>query len=639
MHRLLKRQLKRYLPDPQDQRRFNDLLEVIDQAYQQQDVDREMLERSLQLTSEELLQRNHKLRINLQEQAASQQALKQSYQILDATLNASQEGVLVINTDGHPAVYNQRYLALSQLSPDEIQRMDLRDLMKNSMSLVTEPQKLQHQVESLINSPGDFLHEVYRSHNNHWVEAYACNDPVAGFIWMLRDTTEIREKEQTIEHQARHDALTQLPNRVLLLDRMENAIQRAQRQKKRLAVCYLDLDAFKAVNDSLGHDAGDVLLQQVSQRLKNRIRESDTLARIGGDEFVILLDAVRNQEEVLYLAERLLETLAEPIPVNDRTFFIGASMGIAMYPNDGTTPGALLKNADIAMYRAKENGKNRFHFFTPSLERIAQHRLTMETNLRHALENDELELFYQPKFFLQQHGAAAGTAATHSFEALIRWPQKDGSFIPPDSFIHIAEDAGMIGRVSDWVLRQAAQQAKHWYERGFNANISINISPKQFLIPDFDKDIISTLETLQLPHNLISIEITESLLMQDLNNARQVLEYFRSNGIYIYLDDFGTGFSSLNYLKNLPVDAIKIDRTFVKDLSNSNADQAIASSIIALGKNLDMLVVAEGVETSEQAKFLIDSGCDLAQGYFYGRPLPAEQAEQFLITLPLSKPG
>ncbi|UTW47322.1 bifunctional diguanylate cyclase/phosphodiesterase [Bacterioplanoides sp. SCSIO 12839] len=639
MHRLLKRQLKRYLPDPQDQHRFKDLLEVIDQAYQQQDVDREMLERSLQLTSEELLQRNHKLRINLQEQAASQQALKQSYQILDATLNASQEGVLVINTDGHPAVYNQRYLALSQLSPDEIQRMDLRDLMKNSMSLVTEPQKLQHQVESLINSPGDFLHEVYRSHNNHWVEAYACNDPVAGFIWMLRDTTEIREKEQTIEHQARHDALTQLPNRVLLLDRMENAIQRAQRQKKRLAVCYLDLDAFKAVNDSLGHDAGDVLLQQVSQRLKNRIRESDTLARIGGDEFVILLDAVRNQEEVLYLAERLLETLAEPIPVNDRTFFIGASMGIAMYPNDGTTPGALLKNADIAMYRAKENGKNRFHFFTPSLERIAQHRLTMETNLRHALENDELELFYQPKFFLQQHGATAGTTATHSFEALIRWPQKDGSFIPPDSFIHIAEDAGMIGRVSDWVLRQAAQQAKHWYERGFNANISINISPKQFLIPDFDKDIISTLETLQLPHNLISIEITESLLMQDLNNARQVLEYFRSNGIYIYLDDFGTGFSSLNYLKNLPVDAIKIDRTFVKDLSNSNADQAIASSIIALGKNLDMLVVAEGVETSEQAKFLIDSGCDLAQGYFYGRPLPAEQAEQFLTPLPLSKPG
>lgn len=638
MHRLLKRQLKRYLPDSQDQHRFNDLLEVINQAYQQNDVDREMLERSLQLTSEELLQRNHKLRINLQEQAASQQALKQSYQILDATLNASQEGVLVVNPDGHPAVYNQRYLALSQLSPDEIQRMDLRDLMKNSMSLVTEPQKLKHQIESLINSPGYFLHEVYRSHNNHWIEAYACNDPVAGFIWMLRDTTEIREKEQTIEHQARHDALTQLPNRVLLLDRMENAIQRAHRQQKRLAVCYLDLDAFKAVNDSLGHDAGDLLLQQVSQRLKQTIRECDTLARIGGDEFVILLDAVRNQEEVLYLAERLLETLAEPIPVNDRTFFIGASMGIAMYPNDGTTPGTLLKNADIAMYRAKENGKNRFHFFTPSLERIAQHRLTMETNLRHALKNDELELFYQPKFFLQQQGATVSAPATHSFEALIRWPQKDGSFIPPDSFIHIAEDAGMIGHISDWVLYQAAQQAKHWHERGFNANISINISPKQFLIPGFDKDIINTLKTFDLPHNLISIEITESLLMQDLNNARQVLEYFRSNGIYIYLDDFGTGFSSLNYLKNLPVDAIKIDRTFVKDLSNSNADQAIASSIIALGKNLDMLIVAEGVETPEQAKFLIDNGCDLAQGYFYGRPLPAEQAEQFLTTLPLSKP-
>jgi len=628
MHRLLKRQLKRHysgnLPEA-----LQPLLHAIDQAYQQADVEREMLQRSLQLTSEELLERNQKLELNLHEQAASQQALQQSFQIINATLNASQEGVLVINHQGIPIVYNERYLKINRLTEQQIQTMNFVQLMQNSKSRVTEPERLQRQLEQLQHNPGASNHELYRSHQGRWIEAYACNDPIAGFIWMLRDITEVREKEETIAHQARHDALTQLPNRILLLDRLDNAIQRSQRQKQKLAVCYLDLDAFKTVNDSLGHDAGDVLLKQVSNRLKTRIRDSDTLARIGGDEFVIVMDGIRNQEEVLYLAERVLGTLAEPILMQGRKFFIGASMGIALFPNDGETSGALLKNADIAMYRAKENGKNRFHFFTPALERIAQHRLTMETNLRRALDNNELELYYQPKVYLQQDASQQQSGKLHSFEALLRWPQKDGGFISPDSFIHIAEDAGLIGYIGQWVLEQAAKQAKHWHEQGFDTNISINISPKQFLLPDFEQEIVSTLQRLDIPDHLISIEITESLLMQDLNSARSVLEYFRNHGVYIYLDDFGTGFSSLNYLKNLPVDAIKIDRTFVKDLSTSNADQAIASSIIALGKNLDMMVVAEGVETLAQAQFLIDHGCDLAQGYYFGRPMSAAQANQF----------
>jgi EAL domain-containing protein (putative c-di-GMP-specific phosphodiesterase class I) len=257
------------------------------------------------------------------------------------------------------------------------------------------------------------------------------------------------------------------------------------------------------------------------------------------------------------------------------------------------------------MYRAKANGKNCFHFFTPSLERIALQRMSMETNLRSALEKNQLALFYQPKVCLRDLPDGMETGHLHSFEALLRWPQINGGFISPESFIHIAEDAGMIGRIGYWVLQQACLQAKDWYDQGYNANISINISPRQFLI-------------------------TESLLMQDLSHARTVLKYFRDNGIFIYLDDFGTGFSSLNYLKNLPVDAIKIDRTFVKDLSSSNADQAIAASIITLGKNLDMLIVAEGIENAEQADFLIRNGCDLAQGYYYGHPISAEQASSYL---------
>lgn len=628
MHRVLKQQVEQYLageiPDY-----LYPLLDAIDTAYEKADRDNTDLTRSLRNISNELLLKNKKLQLNLEEQKASQRELSRSFGIINATLDASQEGVLVINPDGIPILFNDRYLQINQLTEPQLMSMTQQELLQNSMDRITEPERLKQHMTSLLKQPGNSSRGIYQRHDGNWFEAYACHDQIAGLIWMLRDITELREKDATIEHQAQHDSLTRLPNRTRLLDRMESAIHRADQHRQRFAVCYLDLDAFKTVNDSLGHDAGDQLLIKVSKRLKKHIREDDTLARIGGDEFVIILDNINHQEQVLYLSECLLMTLNEPIMLAGRKFFVGASMGIAMYPNDGEEPGVLLKNADIAMYRAKENGKNRFHFFTPSLERIAQQRLTMETNLRRALENDELELYYQPKVFLQNGRQGQHQGDLHSFEALLRWPQPGGGFISPESFIHVAEEAGMIDQISQWVLRQAAQQAKEWHSRGFHCNISINISPKQFLIPHFEHDIIDTLKALETPVDLISLEITESLLMQDLDSARYVLEFFRENGVKIYLDDFGTGFSSLNYLKNLPVDSIKIDRTFVKDLSNNTADQAIASSIIALGKNLGMSIVAEGVETQAQANILIAEGCDLAQGYYYGRPVNAAEAEQF----------
>lgn len=627
MHRVLKQQIAQYLageiPEP-----LSPLLDAINATYEKADVERSELEQSLHSSSEKLLLQNKKLNLNLKEQQAAQQELSRSFSIINATLDASQEGVLVINHDGIPILFNDRYLQINQLTESRLMSMTHQDLLQNSMNRITEPDRLKLQMTSLAGKPGSDNRGIYQSYDGHWIEAYACNDPVAGFIWMLRDITEVRKKEATIAHQAQHDALTELPNRTLLLDRMENAIHRADQNHQRFAVCYLDLDGFKTINDSLGHDAGDQLLIKVSKRLQTRIRGGDTIARIGGDEFVIILDNVSHQEEVLYMAEGLLMALNDPIMFAGRQFFVGASMGIAMYPNDGRDPGVLLKNSDIAMYRAKQNGKNRFHFFTPSLERVAQHRLAMETKLRKAMEDEELELYYQPKVYLAGNERQP-TGTLHSFEALLRWPQAGGGFISPESFIHIAEDAGMIGHIGHWVLEQAAIQAKTWYEQGLKTNISINISPKQFLIPDFERDIIDTLKALDVPDNLISLEITESLLMQDLESARHVLEFFRKHGVQIYLDDFGTGFSSLNYLKNLPVDSIKIDRTFVKDLSNNPADQAIASSIIALGKNLGMSVVAEGVETQAQANILIAHGCDLAQGYYYGRPVSAAEAEQF----------
>lgn len=628
MHRLLKDQLKKHFKDgiPTE---FEPVLEALDNAYHQTDVNWDSLKQAFQVIPSELLAQNRILQQDLLTQTQQHISNNQYHQIISATLNASQEGIIVISHDERPVVFNTRYIEMNGLKREDVEAMNHRQLLQASMNGITEPSRLLQQMRSLKNKPGEDKREVYRSHDGHWIEAYACNNPIAGFIWMLRDITEIREKEETIAYQAQHDSLTQLPNRLLMHDRLEQAIQRASRENHRLAVCYLDLDAFKTINDSLGHDAGDQLLIKVSKRLKTRVREADTLARIGGDEFVIIFDAIKNQDEVLYMVERLMLALSEPILLEGRKFFIGTSIGIALFPDNGDNSGLLLRNADIAMYRAKDNGKNRFHFFTPSLERIAQHRMAMETNLRRALDNDELELHYQPKFYLQSSESIQTAGELHSFEALIRWPKSDGSYIPPSSFIHVAEDSGLISRVSQWVLETAAKQAKSWYQKGLKSNISINISAKQFLIPDFEIEIVDTLQRLKIPQDLISIEITESLLMQDLDNARRVLEYFRDNNVFIYLDDFGTGFSSLSYLKNLPIDALKIDRSFVKDLGKSKADQAIASSIIALGKNLDMLIVAEGIETPEQAQLLKDQGCDLAQGYYYGRPVNAGQAERF----------
>ncbi len=646
MHRLLKRQLKRHFQETVPET-FQPLLQAISSAYEQADLDREMLERSLALTAEELLERNQRLSQNLQTQQQAQADLKASYEILDATLNASKEGILVVSADtDRPIAVNKHYLLLMGLSEERINHMTGADLFRNSFLQLFEGQQLYDQLKEMRNHEHG-SHRIYPMRKGGWLEVYAVKHPVAGYIWMLRDISEIREKEETITYQAQHDSLTGLPNRVLLQDRLELSINRAQAQHSRIALCYIDLDGFKTINDSLGHASGDKLLIEVALRLKQGIKPQDTLARVGGDEFVFIMDDISSQDEVLQRADNMLATLMPPVELDQRSFFIGASIGIAMYPNDGESTGLLMRNADIAMYRAKANGKNCFHFFTPSLERIAQHRLQMETELRKAIEQDQLELYYQPKVFLQSDPRGARTGQLHSFEALLRWQRPDGSFVSPESFIHIAEEAGMISQIGQMVVEKACHQARQWLNEGYESNISINLSPRQFLIPGFHEDIVDTIRSYGIPSAMISVEITESLLMQDLVSARGVLEYFRAHDVFVYLDDFGSGFSSLNYLKTLPVDAIKIDRTFVRDLSTSRADRAIANTIITLGKQLNKLIVAEGIETVEQANFLIDSGCDLAQGYFYGHPVNGEAARHYFqlsptlpaATSPLAKPG
>ncbi len=630
MHQRLEQHIKQHLGEEASlPENFQALLRDVDRTYELLDQQRSDLMETLEQSARTMLERNATLTRNLESQRKSQQELSQSYEVLNATLNASNEGILVVDKDDHVVAFNDRYVELLRTSRDEVISRSGTDLFHYSCSLFSDKTKLHSQLAA-IRDPGTSSFDEYKFHDGTTLEIYGHHHEVAGFIWMIRDITEVREKEATISYQAYHDSLTGLPNRVHLQQKLSEAIEEATDTHKRFALCYLDLDGFKTINDSLGHSTGDELLIEVAQRLQGVLRPGDTLARVGGDEFIVLFNHVEHHDEVLESAEHLLLRLCDPIRLGRREFVIGASMGIAIYPTDGEEVGILMRNADIAMYRAKANGKNCYHLFTPSLERIAVQRMSLETSLRKALESNALELYYQPKVCLHDIRPGMSTGHLHSFEALLRWPKSNGEFVSPESFIHIAEDAGMIGRIGFWILEQACIQAKEWYQQGYQANISINISPRQFLIPNFHLDIVRTIKEIGIPTSLISVEITESLLMQDLTHARHVLEYFREHGIFIYLDDFGTGFSSLNYLKNLPVDAIKIDRTFVKDLSTSTADQAIAASIITLGKNLDMLIVAEGIETAEQADFLIRNGCDLAQGFYYGHPVSASDAEQFL---------
>ena len=630
MHRLLTRQIRRYLDDTSDPS-LQKFLQTIDQAYKQADEERAMVERSLQLASQELLERNRELKDQVNEMHDTQERLVHSHEILTATLNASKEAILVINHDDHPIAFNHCYEQLIGLNAAQISAQNGRQLFKHTATLIKDSELLYQQHEELT-QVGSESHAEYETIDGRTIEVVATHHEIAGLVWMLRDISRRRQNEQTIRHQAQHDALTGLPNRALLADRLGQAIHRAHRNHKKVAVCYIDLDGFKNINDSMGHDEGDKLLIAISSRFQSCIREADTLARIGGDEFVIIYEGISSHDEILHLAERILLSVEKPVQVDDRSYYIGASIGISLYPNDGEDTSGLLRSADIAMYRAKENGKNRFQFFTPSLDRIAQHRMAMELQLREAIEQNDLMLYYQPKFFLEVDDISntSHSGKLHSFEALLRWKNKKGEFIPPSAFIPIAEEAGLIGKISEWVLKEACRQAKEWQKAGYHdANISINLSPKEFLIPDFHIKIAEQIKSANIPSHMISIEITESLLMQDLDNAKHVLDYFRDQEIFIYLDDFGTGFSSLNYLKNLPVDAIKIDRTFVKDLGHSQADRAISASIIALGKNLGMMIVAEGIESQQQADYLTSQGCDLAQGFYYGKPVDAITATQF----------
>lgn len=455
---------------------------------------------------------------------------------------------------------------------------------------------------------------------------------VIGSVIVFRDVSTARALAEQVVHASQHDALTGLPNRFLLTDRLGQAIASAERHTTQVAVMFLDLDGFKHINDSLGHLTGDKLLQSVASRLQKNVRTLDTVSRQGGDEFVILLPETTRPEDAAISARRLLQAVTKVHSVDRHELHITASIGVSLYPDDGGDAETLMKNADTAMYRAKEGGRQCFKFFTPAMNVQAVERQWIEEDLRHALDNKQFSLQYQPKVDLKS-GAIIGA------EALLRWKHPVRGDIPPAKFIPVAEASGLILPIGAWVLKQGCAQFRRWIDLGLPvAALAINVSSVQFQADKFLDTVFSTLNEMDLDPAFLELELTESVLMRDPAAAATVLKSLRDRGIAVSVDDFGTGYSSLSYLKKLPLDALKIDRSFVHKLKNNSDDAAIAIAIISLGQSLNLRVIAEGVETAEDLAFMKEHGCDQAQGFYLSPPVAPEQYVELLEAARIAVP-
>jgi diguanylate cyclase (GGDEF)-like protein/PAS domain S-box-containing protein len=437
------------------------------------------------------------------------------------------------------------------------------------------------------------------------------------YVGVFSDITKAKESQEKLDHLAHHDPLTALPNRLLFHDRLQHALLRAARDGEQLALLFIDLDRFKNVNDTLGHHIGDELLKQVAKALQDRLREGDTLARLGGDEFIVLLENIENQYGASQVAEKLVQMFEEPFMVAGHELFVTCSVGISLFPDDAADLNMLIRNADVAMYQAKARGRNGFSFYAPSMTGEGVERLRLETFLRRSIEKDEIFLNYQPQVEID-------TGRLVGVEALVRWNHPELGLIPPIRFIPLAEDTGFINQLGKWVLHEACRQMVRWQDAGLHVpKIAVNLSAKQFERGSIVNMVADILRDTGLEPQRLQLEVTESVIM-NTGDAMVFINDLHSIGVALAIDDFGTGYSSLAYLKQLPVQTLKIDRSFIKDISTDVNDEAIAIAIIQLGKSMNLSVIAEGVETEEQAAFLLRHGCNLAQGYFYSRPVAAD---------------
>lgn len=557
---------------------------------------------------------------------ASNELLQSSMRQLSRALESSHNGVMITSSTqlDHPIVYvNPAFERITGYRPEEVIGQSGRFLVRddlNQRGLGTIREALRNRREA---------HAILRNYRKDgslfWNELYIApvrdesGEMTTHFVSILNDVSERISYEQQLEFHANHDSLTGLANRNLLNDRINQALAQARADNLMVGVLLLDLDRFKLVNDGFGHSPANELLKSVAHRLNQSVRDTDTVARLGGDEFVVVVSRLQTADDLSLVAGKILRALNQPFIMEGKEIFVTASVGAALYPRDGDHGEALLRNADVAMYRVKEHGRNNYRFYTPEMTHMAIDRLDMEGNLRRALERDELLVYYQPLVSLAS-GEIVGA------EALARWNHPRIGMIQPGEFIPLAEDTGLIIPLGQLLLRQACRDLAGWQAEGLPPlKIAINLSARQFRQDDLVSSIRSILDSTQIEGSCLTFELTESMVMHDVENTLVTLRELKQLGATIALDDFGTGYSSLSYLKRFPIDTLKIDRSFVRDIHQDQDDAAIAHAVIAMAHKLGIKVIAEGVECLEQLDLLREFSCNHIQGYYFSRPVPAAE--------------
>ena len=555
------------------------------------------------------------------------QELEKSFSLVRATLESSTDGMLVVDTDNNIEECNKKFIEMWKIPLWILEARDIKAIITIVRDQLVHPNIFAERMAELAINPEAETFDELIFKDGRVFERYShprhIGNHYAGRVWTFRDVTGRKLLEAKLFHQANFDSLTGLPNRVLVMDRISQAIVHAKREKSHLAVLFLDLDRFKMINDTLGHSLGDKLLKVVAARLIKCVRENDTVSREGGDEFLMILTSLKNEADTVTIARKCLESLGEPFLIEGNKFNSTISVGISFYPRDGQDAETLIRNADIAMYRAKELGRNNFQFFTEQMNKKVQTRLLIENSLRSAVERKEFSIVYQPIVSLKSKQVVG-------MEALLRWHHATMGWVSPSEFVPVAEENGMIIPMADWVLRVACAQAKNWQREGLAPiQVYVNVSARQFKQANFFEQLIQILNEEQLEPHYLALELTENILMYDVQKNIKMLNKIKKLGVSIVIDDFGVGYSSLSQLKCLPVDKLKINGSFIQDIPNYADDAAITSAIIALAGKLNIKVIAEDVENQSQLHYLLKHNCDEIQGFYFSEPLDAEKGQSF----------
>lgn len=569
--------------------------------------------------------------VHIMEDITARRKAEQQLQIAAQVFNSAAESIMILDAGMSVIDVNQAFSMTTGYPPQEV--------------IGRKPWQIEAMLDKLVFDPiwqalqdrDHWRGETRKQRKNGEIFPALLNvsvvrdarGNVSHYILVFSDISDLKATQEHFEYLANHDRLTGLPNRNLFYDRLQHGLDKAMRSKDKLAVMFIDLDNFKTINDTLGHEMGDLLLSQTAERLRACTRKEDTIARLGGDEFTVLAEDLPDAVGIVSAtASRIIDMLGQPFHLDGQEALVSASVGIALYPDNGPDFQSLLKNADAAMYQAKQTGKNNYQFFTEDMNLNAKQRAKLEKDLRQALKNNELFLAYQPQIEMDS-GRIIG------LEALLRWRHPDLGLIPPHQFIPVAEASGLILSLGDWVMSAACKQIAEWETRGMkDFRVAVNLSPRQFRHNHLADSIRRTIEENNASPAFLEIELTESAMMDDTEQANRILRQLKDMGIHIAIDDFGMGYSSLNYLKRFPIDSLKIDSNFIREVASNEDDAAIATAIITMGHSMQLKVIAEGVETQEQMGFLKARDCDAVQGYYMSYPLPAEKVTAILGALP-----